>query len=60
MRPSKLTDEQIVALLRGAEKGENSIVQLARESGVTEQSIYRWRWKFGGITVPDLRRLSRP
>ena len=59
MRPSKLTDEQIVTLLREAEKGEKSIVQLARENGVTEQSIYRWRRKFGGSTVSDVRRLKQ-
>lgn len=58
MRPSKLTDEQIVALLRKAERGEKSIAQLAKEHGVTEQSIYRWRRKFGGATVPDVRRLK--
>lgn len=48
-----------MALLREAEKGEKSIVQLARENGVTEQSIYRWRRKFGGSTVPDVRRLKQ-
>ena len=33
----------MVASLRKAEKGEKSIIQRARENGVTEQSIYRWR-----------------
>jgi putative transposase len=59
MRKSKLTDEQIVALLREAEKGEKSIAQLARENQVTEQTIYRWRRKFGGSTVSDVRRLKQ-
>lgn len=59
MRQSKLTDEQIVALLREAEKGEKSIAQLARENQVTEQTIYRWRRKFGGSTVSDVRRLKQ-
>ena len=59
MRRSKLTDEQIVALLREAEKGEKSIAQLARENQVTEQTIYRWRRKFGGSTVSDVRRLKQ-
>jgi putative transposase len=58
MRQSKLTDEQIVALLREAERGEKSIAQLARENEVTEQTIYRWRRKFGGSTVADVRRLK--
>jgi putative transposase len=59
MRQAKLTDEQIVALLRAAERGEKSIAQLAREHGVTEQTVYRWRRKFGGATVPDVRRLKQ-
>lgn len=59
MRQSKLTDEQIVALLRAAERGEKSIAQLARDHGVTEQTVYRWRRKFGGATVPDVRRLKQ-
>lgn len=37
MRPATLTDEQIVALLREAERDENSIAQLARENDVAEQ-----------------------
>jgi putative transposase len=59
MRQSKLTDEQIVSLLREAEKGEKSIVQIARENQVTEQTIYRWRRKFGGSTVSDVKRLKQ-
>lgn len=59
MRQAKLTDEQIVALLRAAERGDKSIAQLAREHSVTEQTVYRWRRKFGGATVPDVRRLKQ-
>jgi putative transposase len=59
MRPAKLTDEQIVALLREAERGEKSIAQLARENDVAEQTIYRWRRKFAGSTVSDVRRLKQ-
>lgn len=59
MRPSKLSDEQIVALLREAEKGEKSITVLCREVGVTEVTFYRWRRKFAGSTVTDVRRLKQ-
>ena len=58
MRPPKLTDEQIVALLREAEKGQKSVAELCREARVTETTFYRWRRKFGGSTVPDVRRLK--
>jgi len=58
MRPPKLSDEQIVALLREAERGQKSISELCREAGVTETTFYRWRRKFGGSTVTDVRRLK--
>lgn len=58
MRPPKLSDEHIVALLREAERGQKSIAELCREAGVTETTFYRWRRKFGGSTVTDVRRLK--
>ncbi len=59
MRPPKMTDEQIVALLREAEKGEKPIADLCRDAGITETTFYRWRRKFGGSTVSDVRRLKQ-
>lgn len=59
MRKPKLTDEQIVAVLREAERGENTIADVARKVGVTEQTFYRWRNKFAGNTVQDVRKLKQ-
>ena len=59
MRKPKLTDEQIVAVLREAERGENTIADIARKVGVTEQTFYRWRNKFSGNTVQDVRKLKQ-
>jgi putative transposase len=59
MRKPKLTDEQIVAVLREAERGENTIGDIARKAGVTEQTFYRWRNKFAGNTVQDVRKLKQ-
>lgn len=57
MRQSKFTEEQIVALLREAEKGELTIQALAKERGITEQTFYRWRKKYGGVEAQDLKRM---
>jgi len=59
MRKPKLTDEQIVALLREAERGENTITEIAKKAGVPEQTFYRWRNKFSGNTVQDVRKLKQ-
>ena len=59
MRKPKLTDEQIVALLREAERGENTITEISKKAGVSEQTFYRWRNKFSGNTVQDIRKLKQ-
>jgi putative transposase len=46
-----------VAVLRDAEA--TSVVEAARKHGVSEQSIHRWRKKFAGMEVSDVRELKR-
>jgi putative transposase len=59
MRKPKLTDEQIVAVIREAERGEKTIIEICKKAGVTEQTFYRWRKKFAGNTVNDVRKLKQ-
>ena len=57
----KHTAEQIVSLLRQIEVGVGSgkTTPIAcRESGITEQTYYRWRKEFGGLQVDQARRLK--
>ena len=57
MRASRFSEEQIIQLLQQAERGEQSISMLCRAHGSTETTFYRWRQKFGGMTVSDAQRL---
>ena len=59
MRKPKLTDEQIVALLREAERGENTITEICKKAAISEVTFYRWRNKFSGNTVQDVRKLKQ-
>ena len=53
----RFTEEQIIAFLREAEAGM-PVKELCRRHGFSEASYYLWRSKFGGMSVPDAKRLK--
>ena len=54
----RFSDEQIISILREAEAGAMSIKALCKKHNITDQTFFRWRNKFGGMDVPDARRLK--
>ncbi len=52
------TEEQIVAALRRVEGG-TPVAEVCRKLGVSEQTFYRWKRKFAGMGVAELRRLRQ-
>ncbi len=58
MKKSRFTEEQIAFALRQAENG-TSIAAITRKLGVSEQTFYRWKKKFGGMGVAEVRRLKQ-
>ncbi len=56
-RKEALSEEQIIGFLREAEAGM-PIKDLCRRHGFSEASYYLWHSKFGGMSVPDAKRLK--
>jgi putative transposase len=57
MKRSKFTSEQIAFALRQAETGM-AVQEITRKMGISEQTFYRWKRKFAGLGIPELRRLK--
>lgn len=53
----RYSEEQIIGFLREAEAGL-PVKELCRRHGFSEASYYLWRNKFGGMSVPDAKRLK--
>lgn len=57
MRKSRFTEEQIGMALRQGEAG-TPVTEIVRELGISEQTYYTWRKKYGGLGVSELRELK--
>ena len=57
MKAGQYSNEQIVAILQEAARGEKPITELCRDKGISENTFYEWRKKFGGMQTRDVQRL---
>jgi len=56
MKKSRYTEEQIIATLREVDAGAK-VQDVIRKLGITEQTYYRWKAKYGGMEVSDAKKL---
>jgi putative transposase len=54
----KFTEEQIAFALKQVEHG-TPVLEVIRKMGISEQTFYRWKKKYGGLGMNELRRLKQ-
>jgi putative transposase len=57
MKKSKFTEAQIFEILKEAEAGAKT-PELCRKHGISSNTFYTWRAKYGGMTLSDLKRMK--
>jgi len=57
MRSSRLTEEQIIGMIKEQEGGMPT-AEVCRKYGISTASFYKYKAKFGGMEVSDARKLK--
>lgn len=58
MKRSRFTEQQIAFALQQAEGG-TPVGEVCRRMGISEQTFYRWKKRFGGLMPSEVRRLKQ-
>ena len=58
MKKSRFTEEQIIAMLQEQEAGMKA-AEICRKHGISQPTFYAWKAKYGGLSVPDAKRLKQ-
>jgi len=55
MKKQQFTESQIIAILKQQEQGFR-VVDIARNNGISDKTFYRWKSKYGGMNINELKR----
>ena len=58
MKRKRQTEDQIITILKEAENGL-STAEIGRKHGISEQTFYRWKSKYGGMELSEAKRLKQ-
>ncbi len=58
MKKSTFSEQQIAFILRQADEG-TSVEEVCRKAGISVQTYYRWRKKYGGLMPSEMKRLRQ-
>ena len=58
MKNSRFSEEQIIGILKQSEAGAKTS-ELCRQHGISEQTYYRWKAKYGGMDSSEAKRLKQ-
>jgi putative transposase len=56
MKQKRYTEEQIVGIVKSVDEGKG-IAEVCREAGVSEATVHRWRKRYGGLDISEIRRM---
>ena len=57
MKKSRFTEPQILKVLQSQQEGK-TVAEICREFGISEQTFYNWKSKYGGMTLSELQRVK--
>ena len=58
MKGKRYTTEDKIRILREADRGEKSVLEICREANISEVSFHRWKQQFGPMEINEARRLK--
>lgn len=57
MKTTRFTEEQIIAAIRSQLSGQKTVAVACRELGISQATFFKWKQTYGGMTVPEAKRL---